>query len=282
MDRCPACHKRQKVLTTHKTQPFECTSCAAWLSGESPPDLGSEEHTAPLLTWQAWVISALEELRAASLEAGSFSWKPFFTHLSSYLKERRAYSTLAQAVGTGRENFHKWVTNRDDAALETLFQFCYQCEVTPWQVMNGKLESFERIIREGVCRCSPLPLRTTHRLDREHCLSYLHAALNESVTPPSLRQVERQIGIARGLLARHFPQECTQLVQRHAEYRAQRKEQRLRNVREEVRQAVFSLHAQGEYPLRYKLSAIFPNGLMRQREATEAWRAALGELGLEP
>ena len=148
--------------------------------------------------------------------------------------------------------------------------------------MNGKLESLERIIREGVCRSSPLPLRTTHRLDREHCLRYLNTALNESVAPPSLNQVERQIGIAKGLLASHFPEECTQLIQRHAEYRAQRKEQRLRKMREDIRQAVFSLHAQGEYPLRYKLSAIFPNGLMRQREATEAWRAALRELGLEP
>ncbi len=36
------------------------------------------------------------------------------------------------------------------------------------------------------------------------------------------------------------------------------------------------------YPLRYKLSAFFPSGLMRQREATEAWRAALRGPGLEP
>jgi hypothetical protein len=72
------------------------------------------------------------------------------------------------------------------------------------------------------------------------------------------------------------------IIQRHAEYREQRKEQRLLKLREDIRQAVFSLYAQGEYPLRYKLSTIFPNGVMRQREATEAWRAALRELGLEP
>jgi len=280
VDRCPACHKRQKVLATNKTQPFECTSCTAWLGGESNP-LASGEDTNQLLTWQMWVISALEELHAASLKDGVLSWRPFFTQLSRYLKERRAYSRVAQAIGTGRENFHGWVTNQD-VALETIFTFCYQCGITPWQVMNGQLESLERVIREGASRSSPLPPRPNRRLDRESCLRQLHAALNESSAPPSLRQVERQLGVATGLLTYHFPEECAQIVQRHAEYRERRKEQRLLNMREDIRQAVFSLHAQGEYPLMYKLSTVFPNGLMRQREAIEAWRAALRELGLDP
>jgi hypothetical protein len=281
VDRCPACYKLQKVLTTNKTNPFECTSCATWLGGASSPDWGMQQQMAQLLSWQAWVISALEELHTASTKADGCSWKSFFSHLSSYLKEHRAYSRLAQAIGTSRANFHKWVTNRNDVGLETLFKFCYHCEVTPWQVMNGQLESLERVLQKGVSHRSPLPPRLTSRLDRERALYHLQAALNEQSTPPSLRQVEREFG-GKGLLARYFPDECAQIIQRYAEYRSWRKEQRLRNLRESVRQAVFSLHESGEYPLRYKLTAFFPNGAMRLPEAIEAWREAMGELGLDP
>ncbi len=281
LDQCPVCHKRQKVLATNKTQPFECTSCAHWL-GRGASAVPENEETAQLISWQTWVISALEELHATSLQGGILSWKPFFTQLSSYLKERRAYSRVAQAIGTGKENFHRWV-NDQDPTLETLLKFCYRCEITPWQVMNGKLEPLERVLREGACRAAPLPPRRQQRLDHERCLRHLHVALSESAAPPSLRQVGRQLGYnSTALLTYHFPEACALIIQRHAEYREQRKEQRLLKLREDIRQAVFSLYAQGEYPLRYKLSTIFPNGVMRQREATEAWRAALRELGLEP
>lgn len=97
------------------------------------------------------------------------------------------------------------------------------------------------------------------------------------------RQVVRQLGsTSTSRLTRHFPEECAVVAQRHAEYRKRQKEERLRKIREEIRQVVFALHAQGEYPLMYTLSPFFPNGLMRQHEAIEAWREALQELGLEP
>jgi hypothetical protein len=281
VDRCSHCHRHQKALTTNKTKPFECTSCKRWLGGEVKP-LAEEGNTAQLISWQIWVISALEEIHTASLQGGLLSWKSFFTQLSSYLKERRAYSRVAQAIGTGKENFHRWV-NDQDPTLETLLKFCYRCEITPWQVMNGKLDPLERVLREGAYRAAPLPPRRQQRLDHERCLRHLHAALAESEAPPSLRQVGRQLGYgSTRQLTYHFPEECALIIQRHAQYREQRKEQRLLKLREDIRQAVFSLYAQGEYPLRYKLSTIFPNGVMRQREATEAWRAALAELGLEP
>lgn len=280
VDRCPACHRLQKVLATNKTQPFECTSCGTWL-GDAANCSSQGEDFPQLIAWQTWVLSALEELRAVSLERGIITWESFFLQLSSYLKARRAYSRLAQAIGTGKENLHRWVKDQDPT-LETLFKFCYRCEVTPWQVMNGKLDPLEQVLREGIRRSSPLPPRLTRRFDREFVLIQLHAALNENTAPPSLRQVERRLGCSTALLMYHFPEECTLIVQHHAVYRERRKEHRLLTLREDIRQAVFSLYARGEYPLRYKLSTIFPNGVMRQREATEAWRAALAELGLEP
>lgn len=281
VDRCPECHKHQRVVAAHKTQPFECTSCTCWL-GEEPGPYAGDSDTAELIPWQVWIISTLEELRAASLQVGILPWKAFFTQISSYLKERKAYAKLASAMGTDRSYLHRWVTTQE-VMLETLFKFCYQCEITPWQVMNGKLDPLERIIHEGTCKSAPRPPYPTRRVDQENCLRQLRTALSENAAPPSLRQVARELGHASTIrLTKHFPEECALVAQRHVEYRAQRKEQRLLKICEDIRQVVFSLYAQGEYPLIYKLSPFFPNGLMRQREAIEAWRSALQELGLEP
>ncbi len=282
VDRCPACHRYQKVLATNKTQPFECTSCAAWLGEESSPRQDGKEATQQL-AWQAWIVSVLEELQAASLKEGSFSWQVFFTQLVHYLRERKgAFRRLALAMGAEPTNFHGWITNQD-VALSTLLTFCYRCEVTPWQVMQGQLESLEWIIRGGASRSSPLPPRPNRRFDQDACARHLEAALNKEGVPPSLRDVAKELGYdSTSQLTYHFPEKSALVVQRYLAYRDQRKQQRLLKLREDVRQAVFSLHAQGEYPLIYKLSDVFPNGLMRQPEAREAWREALQELELEP
>ncbi len=281
VERCPVCHKQQRVVATNKTHLFECPFCTCWLGKVS--DLGARgSEAAQLISWQGWVIAVLEELRAASLQIGPLPWKSFFTHLSRYLKERKAYAKLASALGTDSAYLHRWV-NTQEVTLETLFKFCYQCEITPWQVMNGKLDTLERVVREEKCKSSPLPPHPTRRVDREECLRQLHTALSENAAPPSLRQVARRLGHdSTSRLTEHFPEECALVAQRHAEYRDLRKQQRLLKIRKEVRLAVFTLHAQGEYPLIYKLSPFFPNGLMRQREAIEAWREAMQELGLEP
>ena len=282
VDRCPVCHRSQKVLATNKTQPFECTSCAAWLGEESSARQTGKETT-QMLTWQAWIFSVLEELHAASLKEGSFSWQVFFTQLVHYLRKRKgAFRRLALAIGAEPPNFHGWITNQD-ATLSTLLTFCYRCEVTPWQVMQGQLDPLERIIRDGTTRSSPFPPRPNRRFDRDACAKHLDATLKREGVPPSLRDVAKELGYdSTNMLTYHFPERSALIVQRHAEYRDQRKQQRLLKVREEVRQAVFSLHARGEYPFRYKLTPTFPNGLMRLPEALEAWREAMLELGLEP
>jgi hypothetical protein len=283
VDCCPACHHRQKVLATNKTQPFECTSCAAWLGKEASPRLEGEEAV-HLLAWQTWLFSALKELHQVSLNLGGFSWQTFFTQLVDHLKERRgAFRRLALATGTEPANFHARITHQQ-IALPGLLTFCYRCEVTPWQVMQGQLEPLERIIRDGSSNVSPVPPRSHRLVDRDVCAKHLDAALSREGVLPSLREVAKELGYeGTNQLMYHFPEKCALIAQRHLEYRNQRKQQRLLKVRDDVRQAVFSLSARGEYPLRYKLSdEFFPNGLMRQTEAIEAWREAMQELGLDP
>jgi transposase-like protein/ribosomal protein S27E len=282
LTRCPRCQKPQLVFASNKTQPGECTSCAHWLGKETntPSD---QKVSKELIAWQEWIWATLKELQAASFLAGMLTWEPFFRHLATYLKEQKGYSRLAQATGIDRTTFYRWV-DHDDAyspTLETLFKFCYVCQVTPLQVMNGQLDQLQQTIQRGTELRSPLPRRQQQRVDRERCQMALQAVLDSKEEPLALSRVARRLGYEARQLAYHFPEECKLVIQRAKEYRKLRQVQRLIRVREDVQQAVLSLHTQGIYPSLHKVQSFFPSGLMRMPEAREAWHAALRELGFE-
>ena len=236
------------------------------------------------MSWQAWIWATLKELQAASLTAGGMlTWEPFFRHLATYLQEQKGYSRLAQATGIDRTILYRWV-DHDDAyhpTLETILKFCYVCQVTPLQVMNGQLDQLQQTLQAGTELRSPLPRRQNQRVDRERCQMALQAALDSREEPLALYQVARRLGYEARQLAYHFPQECKLVTQRARAYRKQRKEHYLVQISEQVRQTVISVHAQGIYPSQRKLRALLPGGLMRLPQAREAWHDALQELGFE-
>jgi len=242
-----------------------------------------QEVSAELIAWQEWIWATLKELQATSLTAGMLTWEPFFRHLATYLQEQKGHSRLAQAAGIDRTVLYRWV-DPDDAynpTLETILKFCYVCQVTPLQVMNGQLDQLQQTIQRGTELRSPLSQHQRQRVDRERCQMALQAALESREEPLALYQVARQLGYKARQLAYYFPEECKLVTQRARDYRQQRKERYLVQVGEQVRQAVFSLHAQGIYPSLHKVQSFLTGGSMQMPEARETWHATLRELGLE-
>ena len=119
-------------------------------------------------------------------------------------------------------------------------------------------------------------------MDQEQCQAFLQAILDGTEEPLGAYQAAKRLGYAEARPLRyHFPQECAEITQRAKAYRKQRKEQRLAQVREEVRRAMLSLHAQGIYPSQRQLRSLLPGGFMLQPAAKEAWYATLYELGFD-
>ncbi len=280
---CAHCQKPQLVFAPSKTQPGACTSCVHWLGKEANVP-SNQEVSSELMNWQEWIWATLKELQAASLTSGMLTWEPFFRQLATYLQEQKGYSRLAQVTGIDRTVLYRWV-DHDDAyrpTFETILKFCYLCQVTPLQVMNGQLDQLQQSIQAGKGLRSPLLHRQHQRVDRERCQMALLAALDDKNEPLALSQVAQRLGYedSRQLMY-HFPEECKLVTQRAKAYRQQRKAQRLAQVREQVRQAVLSIHSQGFYPSHRRLRILLPGALMRLSEAKDAWRAALQELGYE-
>ena len=282
IDQCPRCQKRQLVFAPSKTQPGECTSCGYEL-GVNTNTLSAHEESPEHRAWQEWLWKVLQELQVRMKINGLVPWDAFFRHLAIYLREQKGHSRLAQMTGIDRTVLYRWIDPTDtySPTLEAILKFCYVCQVTPFQVMNGQLDQLQQTLQARTERQSPLPNRQNQRFDRERCQMALQAALDNNETP-SLRQVAQQLGYedARQLVY-HFPEECKLVAQRAKAYRQQHKAQRIAQVCEQVKQAVISTHAQGFYPSHRRLRTLLPGALMRLSEAKEAWRAALQELGYE-
>lgn len=282
VDRCPSCQKRQKIITTNKTNPGECTHCTVWLGAETSGS-ASSVHNEPLMAWQAWVMQVLKELHEVSQVVGVLPWEPFFRQLASFLKQQRRYAKIARVTGVARGILCRWGSGTTyQPTLEAILKLCYVCEVTPVQVMNGQLDRLQQIIEQGTDRHPPLPRRHNHRVDREHCQAALQSVLDGQAEPLGIAHLAKQLGYDPCQLVYHFPEECAVITQRFKEHRLRRKEQHLAHIREEVRQAVFSLHTQGLYPSQRRVRPLLPGRLLRDPEAKKAWRATVRELGFEP
>lgn len=279
--RCPHCQKQQSVIAL-RTLPGYCTQCDRWLGSSLKEELPSQV-TEELTRWQQWVLKALEELHAASIASGVLQWEPFFAHLALCLAENEGYAKVANLTHIQRNYLYKWVNVEEEytPTLETILKFCYVCNVTPLQVMQNQVSRLKQVIQREIAAHAPPPGPRLRHVNLEQCQTFLQAVLDGHEKPQGLRQIGKHLGYTVRQLSYHFPKECALITPLAQEYRRQRKEERLDRVREQVRQAVVSLHAQGIYPSLHKVQSFLSAGVMMQPEARETWHAVLRELEIE-
>lgn len=281
IDRCSSCHKRQPVIVTNKARPGECTHCVTWL-GNGSDEWQKQTSDAAIQTWQEWVVATLEELHTLSRSFDVFRWEPFFASLTACLQERGGYTNVARMTGMRREVLYRWKEATYTPSLEAIFKLCYVFDVTPVQIVNNQTTKVRQALESGTGARVPQFRRHHRRVDLERCQAYLQAVLDGREKPLCFRQITQHLGYAERQLYYHFPRECAVIASLMREYRKLRQEERLNQIREQVRQAAMTLHAQGIYPSQRQLRPLLPGGLMRLQEAKEAWLATLHELGFEP
>ena len=111
--------------------------------------------------------------------------------------------------------------------------------------------------------------------------SYLLHVLEDDDEPRlSLRGCAQGLGCSVSIMKTRCPDLCRKVAERYKEYLHQRHEARISVLREEVQQAVLTLHKQGIYPsarqVGFRLSS---SKLMLTKEIHELWQTMLIELG---
>lgn len=281
-DRCPRCQKTQSVIA-RQTHPGHCTQCNAWL-GISFDDAEPLSADQEVIHWQEWVIHSLNELRLA---AGTFSWKQFFESLERSLAKRGTRTKIVEHTGFDRDLCSYWLGRKRGhhahiPSLETILEFCYACNVRPFQVISNADALLRAVWDETFPRYRRPERFTRKRVDRARCQARLQAVLDGQEALQGVRQLAKQLGYHSSLLWYYFPKECALIALRNQEQERQRRKEREAQVCEEVRQAVLTLHAQNIFPSHRKVRSLLsdPN-LLRMPEASATWHAIRRELGLE-
>lgn len=157
------------------------------------------------------------------------------------------FSDLARAITTKHQEYHRSIRQKQILQEETgVKKPRKQWQARDWEKLQQSLEAI---------------LADKQRI------------------PPSMREVERQLGYYPGAFAEKFPDLCRAISARYLENRHRESEDRIQMLGQQVRQAMFSLHEQGRYPgikpVRDQLNNAW---LFRDPYTKPVWRETLSEL----
>lgn len=290
---CPHCGQQQPWLGS-RSQVGYCSACQTWLGiVPDPHRLNLPAMTDIELEWQHWLVEAIGEWLAAG---------PALRHVP--LRERlvAGLSNCCDQVTGGNvtqfakiltaHNFeittsylYQWLVGGHQPSWQLLFQLCFCLGTKPLTLLTNPTALRGPLsLRTLSFLPPPDPRPLKPALIRDQLEKSLNAivAANEN-PPPSLNEVSRRLNQAgTNSLVRYFPEQCALIVERYRTYRQAKKEERLRLLHENVRQATFDVHAQGVYPSKSRVDKqLGKRASMRNPDARAFWKATIQELGLD-
>jgi len=270
-----------------RSRPGYCARCDRW-QGSANDVEGStgDALTETELTTHAWVAEAVGELLAAapSLPAPPRREQLLRT-LVGWTRSRRTGSRQAWArqVGLTESTIRHWERGEIVPSLWLLLHVCYHLRTSPLRVLTGTVADLPPVDPEPPSAL-PFPLRPVRARTAFDCET-MRQALEDILTsteepPPSLREVARRLGRAEEVLRRRLPELCHAISKRYLREQRAQGLRRRQQVCEEVRQATYHVHAQGQYPSAYRVAQLVSHpASLRGGVAKVAWQEALQELG---
>lgn len=134
--------------------------------------------------------------------------------------------------------------------------------------------------------CKKITERSWKKVDPQRLEAFLQEALNSDEDPPPTmadigRRVKQELGYDSSQAQKYFPDLCRQIAAKSRSYKRMKREQRLQQLCDDVRQAVRTIHANGGYPSVHGVEKYLKKpGCMLYPEVVAAWRATVQELGL--
>ncbi|SRR5713226_784991 len=280
---CPACQKLQSAIASKRRLGY-CTQCRTWLGNKQKEGSSVEDHD--LLDWQAWVVSAVEELSLASRAFGSLPWSDLSRGMAACVEAVGGGRAFGRLMKASKMVASSWLNKQRTPSFSYVLEICYVLNVSPLQLMTVEPESLkkrllaEKIYRQPPCTKQCLP---ASKGDIPFIQQFLQKVLNGEIGPLPVRHVARQLSVGEKFLVGRFPQECAQITAQYQVYRAEQAKRRVTQECEEVRQAVLTLDNQGVALSRSQVAALLSNpNILRRPEGKATWQALCRERGLDP
>ena len=288
LDRCPYpdCRTTSPVLISY-FRPGYCSKCARWLG--VVPDAPVLFSTTEQWCWQIWVAKTVGKLVSHNMDLKLLPHLGNIPNLIAASQEQIADSrmqNLADRLKLSRRTLNAWKLGAQIPQIESLMRLCYCCGVSLYDLFTSRPDT----LNLGKLRVRSLPDIPNPTQKRRHRMPFNAAHIRQSLEtvlaceeqpPPSMRTVAKRLDYSPRELREHFPKLCRAISNRRKNYYEVRREQRLLQRKEEVRQAMLELHSQGLYPSLRKIRSLLSEpDIMRDPAFSRFRRDMLQELGL--
>ncbi len=288
---CPHCHRHQPWLRARSKVGY-CFVCQTWLGTVPDPDiLKLPAMTDFELDWQHWLVEAIGELLAAALtlrhmplgERLAAGLSNYCTQLAEGNTKNFAKILKAHNLDISVFSLNKWLTGTQ-TSWQLLLQLCFCLQTKPLALLTNPTALRVSLPLRTLAFSPPPNPQPKPALIRDQLEKSLNAIIAANETPPpSLREVSRRLNqTGTKSLLRYFPEQSATITERYRTYRQLKKEERLRLLREKVRQATLDVHAQGAYPSMTRVDKqLGKQASMRNPDARDFWRETIQELGFD-
>jgi transcriptional regulator with XRE-family HTH domain len=288
LEQCPYpdCHAALPVLASH-LRPGYCSKCSRWLGVMT--DLSNISQTNSQWHWQVWATEMIGELLSHNMD---LTITPHLRNIPSLITAAReqdapgSMQNLERRLQLSRRTLDTWHSGKQIPQLETLLRLCYCCKVSLYEVFTLPSGT----LHWGKLKIRPLPDIPNPYRNRRHPIPMDLVSIQqrledvlaqEEQPPPSMRTVAKRLNYSPRELREHFPELSRAISKRRRNYYTIRREQRILQLKEEIRQAILKNHSQGIYPTSHRVGLLLSNPIvMRDRLALSLWRDMLQELAL--
>jgi hypothetical protein len=295
------CPRHRRVLSTRcpypdcgrvlfllgpKSRPGYCSTCERWLgvSSETVPtenDNPGDEQ----MEWQVWVAESIGVLLAAAPTLPALPRRERIAYAVGVCVEQAAMgkvTVLAQALALSLGAVWGWLHKAQVPRLDHLLRLCDLLDLsllgllTEANLHAGPLRTDRPWMTE-----SPPQRQARRPFDVEGVRQALERVLgSEEYPPPSTAEVGRRLGYSCNILRGRFPELCGAISARYKAFLARRAQEKRQELCAKVRQAVLTIHAQGNYPSTKRIEDLLtPQRPFWVPDVRQTWLETLHELG---
>ncbi len=262
-----------------------CSKCGRWLGISLVAEQTANVYPEEDWTWHHWVNSMIGDLLAAAWNVSSV---PSRTRVAEALTlciqqpPRKSISEFAHELGVTRATAQHWFSHQKLPQMDMLLRICSVLGISLCEFLLSDLTTLCPRTHESASRkrLTPLSKWKGKPLDQEQMRQVLRNILAEKAeSPPSVNEVARRLGYDSHVLYKCDKATCRAISARYLEYIRRQREERIQQLREEVRLLAQQLHAEGKSLSKHHLSQVLKKrGYLRSPELREAFEEVRREL----
>ncbi len=260
-NRCDYCDQEFPPLASNFRVGF-CSKCNRWLgkssqSKDTKIDLSKEQ-----LEWQNYVIVNVEKIIFTSFNLHkSFSRDAISKSLNIYIDQitRGNIAAFAKITGNPKNTVWMWSKGKSIPQLDVLLRICYFLdlsiidffEVDKLNSHHIKVLNYYTVLNKNKERHS----KSKSKIDDDQIRKYLaQSILDNTVPPPSIREISQQLGYNRRVLQRKFPELCQSIAQKYLTHKKNKALEKINQYCLKVEAIATELYSQGIYPSEINVS----------------------------